>query len=66
MNDAIEWVFAEVHICVIYRSPNSSVQQLNECLEDLLDEIKPSRLPHYLLGDFNINLINGVNHNYTI
>ena len=71
MNDIIECVFTEVHIGkkaligVIYRPPNSPVQQFNECLKVLLDEIKTSQLPCYLLGDFNINLINHANHNDT-
>ena len=52
-------------IGVINRPPNSPVQQFNECLKVLLDEIKTSQLPCYLLGDFNINLINHANHNYT-
>ena len=71
MNDTIECVFTEVHIGkkaligVIYRPPNSPVQQFNECLKVLLDEIKTSQLPCYLLGDFNINLINHANHNDT-
>ena len=48
MNDTIVCVFTEVHIGkktligVIYRPPNSPVQQFNECLKVLLDEIKTS------------------------
>ena len=71
MNDAIECILTEVYIGkkiligVIYRQPNTPVQQLNEYLKALLDEIKVSQLPCYLLGDININLMNYANHNHT-
>ena len=71
MNDAIECAFTEVYvgkkilIGVIYRPPNTPVQQFNEYLKALSDEIKVSQLPCYLLGDININLMNYANHNHT-
>ena len=52
-------------IGVIYRPPNTPVQQINEYLKALLDDIKVSQLPCYLLGDFNMNLMNYANHNHT-
>ena len=52
-------------IGVIYRPPNTHVQQFNEYLKASLDEIKVSQSPFHLLGDFNINLMNYVNHNHT-
>ena len=71
MNDAIECAFTEVYIGkkiligVVYRPPNTPVQQFNEYLKAILDEIKVSQLPCYLLGDININLMNYANHNHT-
>ena len=61
--DYIETLFIEItsiqdHIVigVVYRPPNGSIDQFNEAYEDILNKIIDKKA--YILGDFNINLLN--------
>ena len=52
----------KVIVGTIYRPPNTNMRQFNVNLTDLLDSLKTERKTCYLLGDFNINLINCGSH----
>ena len=73
-NEFIESLFIEVHlhnqpkkndvvIGVIYRPPDTDINSFVAIITDILSVIKAERKTCYLLGDFNINLINVSNHN---
>ena len=47
---------------VIYRPPDTDMKIFNECLEPLLNKIKLEDKIPYLLGDYNINLLNTESH----
>ena len=72
-NRTIESLFIEIDknqlknkqnvvVGVIYRPPNTDIHEFNEFLEDCLDKIKAEKKKAYLLGDFNINLLNSDQH----
>ena len=72
-NEFIESLFIEVHlhnqpkkndvvIGVIYRLPDTDINSFVAIITDILYVIKAERKTCYLLGDFNINLINVSNH----
>ena len=72
-NDVIESVFVEIDKSVfcsttniiigeVYRPPNTSVDEFNECLEHLLTYVGRSNALCYLMSDFNINLLNVNTH----
>lgn len=42
---------------VIYRSPNSNIQDFNNAIELLLEQIRKEKKTVYLMGDYNIDLI---------
>ena len=71
MNDSIECVFVEAYlrkkvlIGVIYRPPDRPISDFNGQLKTLFDKINDSKLPCYLLGDININLLNHQVHKDT-
>ena len=71
MNGDIECVFVEaflkknVTIGVVYRPPDRPIENLNEQLKPILDIIEDSKLPCYLLGDLNLNLLNYETHRET-
>lgn len=44
-------------VCVIYRTPDSSIQDCNDTLANLVDLINNEHKSSYILGDFNINLL---------
>ena len=73
MNEYIESVFVEIDgsivnatknivIGVIYRPPNTDINQFNQALQNLLENIKRSRKLCYLLGDYNIDLFKSESH----
>ena len=75
-NECIESLFIEISkgqiendsdviIGVIYRPPNTDVQLFNEYMTNILDLIKCENKTSYLLGDYNLNLINAENHEPT-
>ena len=49
----------------VYRPPNTSVQCFLECMSGLLDVMKRENKLCYIMGDFNINLLNTDSHIYT-
>ena len=72
-NDVVESVFVEIDKSIfctpnniligeIYRPPNTSIVEFNNCLEQLLAVISRSNILCYLMGDFNINLLNTYTH----
>ena len=72
-NDVVESVFIEIEKSVfcttnniilgeIYRPPKTSVFEFNDCLEQLLVKMSRSNALCYLMGDFNINLLNSSTH----
>ena len=52
-------------IGVIYRPPATDVRSFNDKLNVYLDKIRKENKICYLLGDFNINLLNHDTHNLT-
>lgn len=72
-SDFIECVFVEVfkskincnkHVIlgVIYRPPNTNLEDFNNHLSDVLEIITRENKLIYLLGDYNINLLNSDHH----
>ena len=72
-NDLMESMFIEIDknvtdkkrnviIGVIYRPPNSNVEQFTLLLSGILDKIKNENKTCYLLGDYNINLFSIEKH----
>ena len=68
-DDELESVFKEINksqLCtennvivgVIYRPPNMDINTFNEKLGRIVDQIKSENKLYYLLGDYNINLLN--------
>lgn len=75
-NSVIESLFIEISkgqigncsdliIGVIYRPPNTDIKLFNEYMLNILEMIKNENKPSYLLGDYNLNLINAENHTLT-
>ena len=72
INDHLESLFIEVNkspfksfkplIGVIYRPPNTDPSLFIEALTSLLDTIKAENRPCYIMGDFNLNLLNCDSH----
>ena len=72
----IESVFIEVNkdklhlekniiIGVLYRPPGNDIRTFNEKLESILQKIRRENKISYILGDFNINLLNNDYHQPT-
>ena len=53
----------DILIGVVYRPPNTSVKTFLENLGELLNVISNEGRPCYLLGDFNVNLLNNTANN---
>ena len=47
---------------VVYRPPNADIGKFNESISDILNRMKSENKTIYLLGDFNINLLESSNH----
>ena len=73
LNENIESVFIEVPksesqteknliFGVIYRPPDTSVETFNELLSPILEKIRNENKFSYLMGDYNINLLNVDKH----
>ena len=45
-------------IGVIYRSPNTKINYFNDELANVLEQIRQENKIVYLMGDYNINLLN--------
>ena len=76
ISDTVESVFIEIDKDVfktktnlivgeIYKPPNSSIIDFTENIESLLHILHRKKYLCYILGDFNINLLNIDNHNPT-
>ena len=75
-NDIMESKFVEIDkkcidndrnviIGVIYRPPNSDVVQFTSLISGILQNIKTENKKCFLLGDYNINLLNAEKHHPT-
>ena len=51
-----------VIVGTVYRPPNTAIEEFNKYLGDVLVKLKSECNIIYLLGDFNINLLNTENH----
>jgi len=66
LNDIIECLFIEILVSddknsvvgIVYRPPNSSIEEFNEQLMAIVSKIRRENKYFYLMGDFNINLLN--------
>ena len=52
----------DVLICVIYRPPDTNLNSFNIMLSDYLDKLKCNKKTCYIMGDFNVNLLNSDRH----
>ena len=75
-NDIVECLFIEVTIIfnnlpknivigVVYRPPGQDINQFIELFHDILHKIKTERKSCYLMGDWNLNLLNYETHSNT-
>ena len=75
-NRNIESLFIEVSKCsidksqdaivgVLYRPPDTNIRTFSEYLDSILLKVKAESKLLYLLGDYNINLLNSSQHNAT-
>ena len=75
-DDELESVFIEIDksqwytdkfviVGVIYRPPNRDINTFNDKLGRIMDQIKSENKLCYLLGDYNINLLNCEKHDPT-
>ena len=75
LNEYIECTFIEIThstidskrplIGVIYRPPNTDCNRFLGHLEDILNKIRSEKKNIYIMGDFNLNLLNSENHSKT-
>ena len=76
INEFIESIFIEVDkkvtdfnqnviIGTIYRPPNTKLDCFNNYMYETLSKIKLENKLVYLMGDFNVNLLNSDNHSLT-
>ena len=74
-NDFLETLFIEIPKCsyslkniiigVIYRPPTSDISVFNEYTDNILKTVKTEQKLCYIMGDFNVNLLNYEKHNKT-
>jgi exonuclease III len=72
ITDIYESVFVELEICAkhtivgcLYIPPNSNVSQFNDEICCLMKKLNTLNKKVYILGDFNINLLNNNSHSDT-
>jgi len=74
LNDCIECTFIEIVskinsqkplVGVIYRPPNTDCNRFLEHLEEILNKIRTENKVVYIMGDFNLNLLNSESHSKT-
>ena len=53
---------SNIIVGVIYRPPDTNINVFTELLETIMSKIKTENKVCYLLGDYNINLLNAENH----
>ena len=61
----IETVSNNVIIGCIYRPPNSNLIRFNEEINILLKKLNSMNKSVYIMGDYNINLLNSSSHSHT-
>ena len=72
-NSSLESLFIEIDkkhfkkkkdivVGVFYRPPDTNIRVFNNYLLECLDAIKGEKKTAYLLGDFNVNILNSDNH----
>ena len=77
LDDSMECVTIEIEthnfevdkniiVSVIYRTPNTDTDVFINTLNTLIEKIKPENKYCYLLGDFNINILNYTTHSATV
>ena len=54
-----------VIVGVVYRPPNTCMNAFNDSMSIILDKIGQENKLAYILGDYNINLLNAESHNQT-
>ena len=54
-----------VIVGLIYRPPNQNVNDFVTRMNNVLEKISQDKKTCYLMGDFNLNLLNNENHNAT-
>ena len=75
-NDCCESTFVEVNksvfgfkknvnFGVLYRPPNTDIHCFTDVLKDICEKIRYENKPCYLMGDYNINLLNVESHSPT-
>ena len=75
-NEHIESVFIEINneeltinrnivIRVIYRTPNTNIKDFNAQIASVLEELCIDKKHVYLMGDYNIDLLNSESHDLT-
>lgn len=75
-NDIVQILFIEIDkvsiskdrnilIGVLYRPPNTDIKLFNEFLDEYLTKINNEKKYVYLMGDFNLNLLNEKSHTLT-
>ena len=52
-------------VCVTYKPPKASIEDYTDILTKSLDQIRNRNRKCYIIGDFNINLLNSESHNLT-
>ena len=76
MSTVAETVFIEIDkdvfrydnniiVGVLYRPPDTDISKFNEFMKDLTSKIKTECKSCYILGDYNVNLLNADNHSPT-
>ena len=63
--NSVEYHCDNVLVGVAYRPPNTSIEQFVNIMSPLLDGLRKESKPCYLMGDFNINLLNADSHVHT-
>ena len=56
---------SNVIIGVIYRPPGGNIEKFNELFSGIIEKLKKEKKLIYLLGDFNLNLLNAESHQLT-
>ena len=75
-NDLCDYIFVEIEkgifqqskkivIAVIYRRPGTDLKAFNDAMHDLSNAIKKENEIFYLMGDYDINLLDYGKHNAT-
>ena len=75
-NDLVEMVFIEIYggdltggknviVGEVYRPPGQDLNEFNQIMQELLEKVQKENKICYVMGDFNINLLNCEKHKQT-